>query len=275
MFDTSECLNKKEREMDIHQIEWRSVLLLTLLSLYSFILYPQAELSLKDRDNINSIEENIINDHKVEIVTSITYPLYRPYPLNPIYNAEQFMSYYDTIFDSELVSRFRKSSIQTNWSKVGWRGLMFNNGDIWLSYEGSIISINYSSTYEESLRQEKVDDLRHQLNPEIQGFTNPVAILETQHFFILVDYIDSKYRYISWNKPKRFIDSPNIIISNGTITHDGQLGVFYMMFKNGSYTYTLKGSGQLFQVEDLYVERAGKRLTHEKCITKWDLDNKH
>ncbi len=40
------------------------------------------------------------------------------------------------------------SNINESWSAVGWRGIMFKNGELWIDYDGKIIAVNYQSAFE-------------------------------------------------------------------------------------------------------------------------------
>jgi len=245
---------------------------LIFISLFFCKLFSQSLLSDNDKMYIDYIEDNILNENKINIAKTVTYPIYRPYPLKPIYNEEQFLNYYNILFDSEFISNFSDNSNYKNWNQVGWRGLMFNNGDLWLSHHGNIFSINYCSEYEKNLRQIKINNFGKKLNSNIRDFSNPIAFIETQSYYILVDYTNSGYRYISWNKPREIIDTPNLVVENGNIEQDGQLGNFFMSFNNGTYKYILEGNGRLFQIDILYVERNDKKIIQEQCITKWDIE---
>jgi hypothetical protein len=86
------------------------------------------------------------------ISNKISYPLYRQYPISPVKNKVEFKKRFSEIFDQILINKIANSKI-SQWSEVGWRGIMLENGDLWMANsDGVITTINYQSDFEKKLR---------------------------------------------------------------------------------------------------------------------------
>lgn len=97
---------------------------------------------------INIIKENNIN----KLSDLIVYPLNREYLLQKIANKEDFIKYYDVIFDKNFISLIINSNINEDWRTVGWRGIVFDNGLLWMDFNGKIYAINYISKKEQEIK---------------------------------------------------------------------------------------------------------------------------
>jgi len=94
---------------------------------------------------INYIKDN--NTEKLKTLTS--YPLKRAYPLSSIHDEIEFIKRYNEVFDDSLKSKIIESNLKKDWSSVGWRGIMLNNGTLWLDYDGKLLAVNYQSNFEQ------------------------------------------------------------------------------------------------------------------------------
>jgi len=89
--------------------------------------------------------EAVVNNDREKIADLIYYPLNRQYPIPPIHHKQEMIERYDQIFDETLINEIKNSSVETDWHAVGWRGIMFKSGLVWIDYDGSIIGINYQT----------------------------------------------------------------------------------------------------------------------------------
>ncbi len=64
---------------------------------------------------------------KTAIAALIRYPLKRRYPIPDIKNEAEFINRFDEVFNDELVAVIGSSNINTDWEKVGSRGIMLNS----------------------------------------------------------------------------------------------------------------------------------------------------
>lgn len=213
--------------------------LLFLLVLVSKIGYSQSEkLDDNKTDNIKNVialfkEKNI---HKISNI--ISFPLRREYPIPSINDKNEFKQRFNQVFDQTLVDKIVNSKIK-QWSEVGWRGIMLDNGIVWIeSYEGKITAVNYQSTFEKKLQKDLIAKEKENLHVSLKTFNSPTYKIKTKNYFIRVDELsNSKYRYASWKINKIESSKPDIILNNGVLEFEGSGGNHVITFSNGNYTY--------------------------------------
>lgn len=192
-----------------------------------------------------------IKNHKTEkLISKILFPIVRETPIPPIKNRQEFISRYKEVFDDNLTKIIINSNPSKDWSPVGWRGIMLLNGDVWLSYEGKLIAINYQSKAEAKIKEELISQDKKQLHESIKDFKRPIHILQTSKFLIRIDEVkDGIYRYASWKLGSKMSDKPDLLILKGEFIPDGSGGNHSYQFKNGKYTY------------ECYIEVMGKEYS--------------
>lgn len=183
------------------------------------------------------ISEVKIGD-KEAISKRIKFPLTRENPIPSVKNKADFIKRYNQIFDKVLIGKITKSNPAKDWSEVGWRGIMLNQGDLWIDTDGKIISINHQSDAELKLKNSLIASQKKKVNASISKFKEPVAIIETSKFRIRIDDLgNDKYRYASWSIKNKMTDKPDLIIENGVFVADGTGGNHYYEFKKGNFKY--------------------------------------
>ena len=177
---------------------------------------------------------------KTAIAAHIRYPLKRQYPLPDIKNEAEFINRFDEVFDDELVAVIGSSNINTDWDKVGWRGIMLNNGVVWVNTDGKIIGINSHTAKEQAFAKRLIEQDKQSLHSSINTFEEPVLDWKTASYHIRVDDLgDHNYRYASWGINKKSSDKPDFVLLNGDIKFSGSGGNHSYTFKNGRYSYVL------------------------------------
>ncbi len=178
------------------------------------------------------------NNDRDTLADLIIYPLKREYPLPSIKNKEEFFRRYDEVFDAKLVSMIVSSNISKDWSAVGWRGIMLQNGELYLDYDGTLIGVNHQSEAEAKMKDELIAQEKAKLHPSLKEFSEPVCILLTEKYRIRIDDMgDYKYRYSSWKRDAKMSDKPDLILDNGEMFPDGSGGNHYYKFKSRKYVY--------------------------------------
>ena len=76
---------------------------------------------------IKHVEERNIE----QLARYVEYPLHQPFKIPSIKDEAAFVSRFDEVFDEELMEAITHSSIEDDWSAVGWRGIMFGSGQVW------------------------------------------------------------------------------------------------------------------------------------------------
>jgi hypothetical protein len=191
------------------------------------------------KEEIQAIQKTINTfktKDKTKIADLIYYPLSREYPLKDVQNKNDFIKRFDDIFDKEFLDKVIKSKIN-NWSRLGWRGIMFDDGNIWIGDDGKIITVNYQSTKEKQLLANAIQVDKNQLPTSLQDFQKPTYLIFTKNYKIRVDEkMEGIYRYAAW-KIKNPKSEPDVIIENGVRDFQGSGGNEIITFKNNGYTY--------------------------------------
>lgn len=177
------------------------------------------------------------NDRKA-MASLVSYPLQRNPPLSRIDNLRQFLEAYDEIFDQQFLKAIATSKVATDWSEMGWRGIMFQNGSLWLDEAGKVTAINYQTEKGKRKRAQLIESARRQIHASLHDFVEPVLEWETAKYHIRIDRTsDETFRYAAWSVNKKPADKPDLVLHNGTLAFDGSGGNHSYKFKSGPYHY--------------------------------------
>lgn len=210
------------------------------LLIFSFLFANSNELNPSQTENIQKIIK-AFQENDIEYISNnvIKYPLKRQYPIPSIKNQEELKKRFSEVFDDKLIEEIKNSKIE-DWSEMGWRGIMLNQGTLWLNFDEIIIAINYQSDFEKRLREDLIRKEKEQLDSSLKEFIEPTYKIKTKNFLIRIDKIDnSKYRYSSWKISKSESSKPDLVLLNGEIEYSGTIGYQYFTFKNRNYTYEI------------------------------------
>jgi hypothetical protein len=193
------------------------------------------------KEQIQSIQK-LINTFKAKdkakIADLISYPLRRQYPLKDVQNKNDLIKRFDDIFDKDFLDKVAKSKI-SDWSEVGWRGIMLDDGALWINDDGKIVTVNYQSSKEKQLLVNAIQADNNQLPKSLQDFEKPAYLIFTKNYKIRIDEkAEGIYRYAAW-KIKNAKSEPDIIIENGVMEFQGSGGNHTITFKNNGYTYVV------------------------------------
>jgi hypothetical protein len=174
---------------------------------------------------------------KKEIAGKIQFPFEREYPIPEVKTETDFINRYNEIFDDSLSMLISQSTIE-DWTEMGWRGIMFLNGEVWLNYgDGIILGINYQSKVEQTKKIEMIQVDKNRVHASIKNFERPVHVLKTNNYLIRVDDVGKTYRYASWPLNAKMTKKPDLIIEKGKLEYWGSGGNHTYTFKKGGYTY--------------------------------------
>lgn len=213
--------------------------LLVLILLTSIVDYGQTK-ELDDYKLANV--KNIITLFKQKNIDSISsvinFPLQREYPIPSIKNEKEFKQRFNEVFDKILVDKIAKS--KTNqWEEVGYRGIMLDNGMVWIDgSEGKLIAVNYQSNFEKQLKKDLIKKEKKVLYTTLKVFQSPIYKIKTKNYLIRIDKIaDYEYRYASWKIGKKESSKPDLILNNGVLEFLGSGGNSVITFSKANYTY--------------------------------------
>jgi len=195
---------------------------------------------LKDNiiDSINIVISLFKEKDIDRISNKISYPLYRQYPIPTINNKEDFKKRFNEVFDQVLIEKIANSKIN-QWSEVGWRGIMLDNGVLWMANSDGVIStVNYQSDFEKKLLEKLIAKEKDNLHASLKTFKSPTYKIKTKKYLIRIDELtNNKFRYSSWKIEEKESSKPDIILNNGELEFEGSGGNHVITFFNGNYTY--------------------------------------
>lgn len=246
------------------------------LFLYCFVLV--LSVSASSAQNLNREKQTAIlqfieavkNNDSERVLSGVTYPFNRLYPLPDVKDKPDFLRRYQEIIDDSLRSVIVRSAPTDDWSDMGWRGLMLHNGLVWLDDTGSLMSINNLSDAERTQRNRLIIHEKNALHPSVRDFMSPLHLFETKKFSIRIDEMpDGSLRYASWNVNAPPGDKPSLIIPSGRCTPEGSGGNLRYVFTNGDYTYECS----FFAISDanhltasLSVFHQDKKILSQKAV---------
>jgi hypothetical protein len=206
----------------------------------SSTLFSQSILEKKYQDIIRPFWNAVQNNDRKTIIDLIHYPLKRQYPIPQINNNLEMNERYETLFDETLLNIIKNSSIETDWTNMGWRGIMLGNGKVWIDYDGKIIAVNYQSPQETELMKNIIIEIKNYLHKSLIDFVQPVLSCKTENYKFRIDLLDNNYNYrlSIWSKDKEQSDIPDMVLSNGERIPDGSGGNHLYVF-NDKFQYIL------------------------------------
>jgi hypothetical protein len=203
-----------------------------------------SEQNTLEHEEIVSIKKLIELFKKVDvegISNKISYPLNRDYPIPSIRNKEEFIQRFHEVFDQKLIDNIAQSDI-SQWTEVGWRGIMLDNGVVWMSFQpGFISAINYQSKREKNIQAELIRKDKEQLHATLRNFKSPVYKIQTEKFLIRIDELsENSYRYVSWKAGADEAILPDLVLKNGICEMQGSGGNHEFTFVNDIHTYKVR-----------------------------------
>lgn len=174
------------------------------------------------------------------IAARIQYPLRRENPIPNIKNDHDFVHRFNEVFDQTLIDRIANAKNE-QWKEVGWRGIMLDNGTVWLDGDGDkITAINYQSTTEKNLLEKLIRKQKKYIHPSLKLFKRPVYTIKTPKYLIRIDELSNgMYRYACWKIGNKENTLPDMILNNGKLEFDGSGGNHMITFINRKYSYTI------------------------------------
>lgn len=211
---------------------------ITLLLFLIHNSYAQ-DLTSSEMHVISSFVNDLKYGRKEFVAKAVRFPLERLYPLPAIRDEEEFLSLYDEFIDQTLID----SLSTTDWSRVGWRGVMGANGCIWGDFvEGGFVvySFNYQTKVAIDRWKAYIDELREKVYFQLRDYLAPEILFKTNKYIIRIDNMpDGNIRYASWSGDKTMLTKPDLVISSGRHWTEGSLGFQYYEFTNNDFSYMI------------------------------------
>lgn len=202
-----------------------------LFFIFSLNLSAQ-NLSVAQKASVVKFTQLLKNQDWEGLSTATVYPLKRTYPIAPVSNATEFVQRHADLFDDSFRSMITNASVDSDWSVMGERGIMFKSGEIWLDTDGNLMSINHQTAAEKALNAKLIQADKDSLPVSLKEFEQPILQMKVGKFVLRIDQMkDESYRYAWWLEGA--LDEkhePAEIIQNGILEFDGSGG-------NHSYTF--------------------------------------
>lgn len=215
---------------------------------------------------VNNLKTAFATGDAETIANYIEYPLYRSEPLYSIKDKRELIRKFNQIFEKNHIDEIANSSIEKEWSVMGYKGIMFRNGLVWLNSEGKIISWGYIGNIEKAMLQSD----KNRLHSSIQEYDKNVLSIDTQKFHIRIDEIAFlSYRYTAWKKGKRLSQKPDVVFYGGVRIYEGSAGNGYFLFKNGSYEYRVTRTllyGEKYEPDHIEVYRDNQLISSDEIL---------
>ena len=214
---------------------------LALLICITSIGFTQSKpLDTQKNAHINTIISLFKTKNTDQLAKLINYPLERTYPIPSIKSEADFKLRFSEVFDDTLVALITNSTLD-QWEEIGWRGIMLDDGIIWIdSANGKIKAVNHQSELEKKKRAALIAEEKENLHNSLKTFENPIFKLKTKNYLIRIDQLaNHTYRYASWKVTENQASKPDLILNNGDYEFQGNGGNYAITFINGIYTYNI------------------------------------
>jgi hypothetical protein len=206
-------------------------------------VFSQTVLEERYQLSVKPFVDAVVNNDREKTADLIYYyPFSRQYPIPPINNKREMIERYDQIFDETLINIIKNSSVETDWQAIGWRGIIFKDGLVWIDYDGSILRINYQSLQEKEIRKNIIREIKYNLHESLREFVEPELLCETDSYIIRVDLLDEHnyiYRLALWHKGKNQNEIPDMVLTDGKLIFSGSGGNRFYIFEYNNYQYIL------------------------------------
>lgn len=128
------------------------------------------ELKKEYQKLVSNFIYGIKNDKKESIANIAIYPFKREFPIPNIKNKQEFIKRFDDIFDEGLIKMIINSNPATDWSAVGWMGIMLNQANVWLEYDGSLSAVNYQSKSEAKQQSHLIENDKKNIHSSLSHY---------------------------------------------------------------------------------------------------------
>lgn len=187
---------------------------------------------------VASLIQLLRDNDRQAMAQRVDYPLTRARPIPPVIDERDFIERFDDIFDPDFVALIVSSDPDTDWVKVGERGIMLDRGVMWLDTRGNILAVLHQSSSEQTQKAELISAQKAGLYKSLSRFEAPMLAWETEHFRVRIDDLgQGNYRYAAWPVERSFDQKPALVLTHGDITYEGSGGNHHYTFENGPYRY--------------------------------------
>lgn len=235
-------------------------------------------LSFEWRPSVQSIINSFKSKDKEAIMTHMDFPEAIGSRANNtesfiIKNRKEMIEYWDLIFDNDFIESVGNSTFE-DWSQVGWRGVMYEDGDIWTAKDGKII-LNYVSPKGEDFVRRIDKKFRDFIHPKVSNFKRNKVHFQTDEYHCRIDELnDGNVRLAIWESQDSLDDMPKKVIFNGDEHPMGTGGWYGASFNDGAIKYVYSEGGKYDAVFSIYKDEKKVYFSETesvaKTISSWD-----
>ncbi len=248
----------------------KAFLLIINISIF-LCLYCQ-NISIEERDLIDRFINNVKQSNKKEVAKLVSYPFIMVKPIPALKNEEEFVKYYDIIFDSTLVNIIT-TTLPIDESYIpGAQGIdLFSNYNtpIYIKLVYPYFKIDYISEEVLMLKNKYIELEKSKLHESIKEYQEPILCDSTKSFLIRVDFLsvdEQIVRLCLWSKNKSISTKPDIVLE-GYCSYEGSGGFMNCYFKNNNTQYSVSDMGIFIEEinkEEIYEEFLGDNNKYDK-----------
>lgn len=200
-------------------------------------LMGQPTASAVRADRIYALLKVFASGNRTLIAKEIRYPLGRDYPLHPIQTKGELLTRFDEVFDKPFLRELASSNPEQDWKEMGWRGIIFKNGSLWLDFDYKIIAVNHETQLTERRLALAIQKQKDNLPPSLRDFDQPVLEWRTPKYLIRVDLKDSDYRLalLDAKSPARIL----LVLHHGDFHFEGTMGSFLIDWQSEGKTHRI------------------------------------
>lgn len=163
-------------------------------------------------ENIKSLTALFEEENRDGIAKRVVYPLKRDYPLPDITTEFEFASKFEQLFSPEFSAKISHSVIE-EYTDMGWKGIMFDLGRLWLNEEGNIIKIYDQTESEKKAREAIIQAGKKELHKSVKKYYEPYAIIKVGEETWRVDRKnDQVMRLAKWTGGKTMAEMPDTVL---------------------------------------------------------------
>ena len=174
----------------------------------------------------------------------------------------------DYILDDEMIKEITAPGFE-NWSQIGWRGVCFKNGELWLgdTRNGLIFSTNYITEKGQRVLLEKKEEIQSQLHASVSKFERTKMDVVCPKYRYRIDVLeDESVRLVVWERATAIFEKPWKVIQYGKEEWQGSGGFYYSTFTSGDYEFKYEPPGGKDDESKFLIWLKGEQI-HEGFTT--------
>ncbi|MDM1388697.1 hypothetical protein HX052_01735 [Myroides marinus] len=200
----------------------------------------ESALSATAVEKVTSLIDLFENENRDGIAKRVVYPLKRDYPLPDITTEFEFVSKFEQLFSPEFSAKISHSVIE-EYTDMGWRGIMFDLGRMWINEEGNITKVYDQTEAEKKIRESLINADKKNLHKSVRKYFEPYAVIKVGDDIWRIDRKNAQVmRLTQWIGGKSMAEAPDAILE-GTEDIQGTIRsrVLYFLDKRTKGTITI------------------------------------